>query len=128
ETIDGLEEYDVSNGSSIVLDANTGAILSMVGSADYFDTENDGNFNASTALRQPGSVLKPIVYAAALERGFTPATLLMDVPTEFYMGEGQETYKPVNYDGEYRGPMQMRFALGNSMNVPAVKMLSMVGI
>ena len=128
EEIEKIEDYDVGNGSAVVLDAESGAILSMVGSSDYFDTAHDGNFNAATSLRQPGSVLKPLVYAAALERGFTASTLLMDVPTEFYNGEGQATYKPVNYDGKYRGPVQMRFALGNSLNVPAVKMLAMVGI
>ena len=126
--IDKLEDYDVGNGSAVVLDAKTGGILSMVGSKNYFDEKNDGNFNAATSMRQPGSVLKPVMYAAALEKGFTPATLLMDVPTEFYNGEGQASYKPVNYDGKYRGPIQMRFALGNSLNVPAVKMLAMVGI
>lgn len=128
EEIEELEDYDVGNGSAIVLDAKTGAILSMVGSRNYFDDKNDGNFNASTSMRQPGSVLKPVMYAAALERGFTPATLLMDVPTEFYNGEGQAMYKPVNYDGKYKGPVQMRFALGNSLNIPAVKLLAMVGI
>ena len=128
EEIAELEDYKVSNGSVVVLDPKTGAILSMVGSADYFDQENDGNFNTATAPRQPGSSLKPLVYAVALEKGYTPATLLMDVPTDFPGASEEKPYRPVNYDGKYRGPMQMRFALGNSENVPAVKMLAMLGL
>jgi 1A family penicillin-binding protein len=128
EEIDKLEDYKVSNGSVVVLDSKTGAIVSMVGSKDYFDAENDGNFNTAIAQRQPGSSLKPLIYAVALEKGYSPATLLMDVPTEFPGESAEKPYKPVNYDGKYRGPMQMRFALGNSMNVPAVKMLAMVGL
>jgi 1A family penicillin-binding protein len=128
EEIDKLEGYRVSNGSVVVLDAKTGGIVAMVGSKDYFDAENDGNFNTAIAERQPGSSLKPLIYAVALEKGYTPATLLMDVPTEFPGETADKPYKPVNYDGTYRGPLQMRFALGNSMNVPAVKMLAMVGL
>ncbi len=124
-----FEDYDVNNASAVVLDVETGGILAMVGSVDYFDTENDGNFNAATALRQPGSSLKPITYAVAFEKGYTPATLVMDVKTGFQTGvPGEAEYVPVNYDGEYRGPVQLRFALGNSLNVPAVKMLARVGI
>jgi 1A family penicillin-binding protein len=129
EEIGKLKDYDVSNGAAVVLDPKTGAILAMVGSADYFDDKNDGNFNAAVqGVRQPGSSLKPIMYATAFEKGYTPATLLMDTKTEFPGGEGQEPYKPVNYDGKYRGPVQVRFALGNSLNIPAVKMLALVGI
>ncbi len=128
EEIDQLEEYRVTNGSVVVLDPKTGAILSMVGSADYFDQENDGNFNTAIALRQPGSSLKPLIYGVALEKGYTPATLLMDVSTDFPGASADKPYRPVNYDGKYRGPMHMRFALGNSINVPAVKMLAMVGL
>lgn len=129
EEIEALDGYNVGNGAAIVLDAKTGAILSMVGSSDYFDEDNDGNFNASTSLRQPGSSLKPIMYAAALDRGFTASTLIMDVSTEFPNNDNQESvYRPVNYDGEYRGPVQLRFALGNSLNIPAVKMLARVGV
>jgi len=124
-----FEDYDVNNASSVVLDVKTGGILAMVGSVDYFDTENDGNFNAATSFRQPGSSLKPITYAVAFEKGYTPATLVMDAKTDFPTGvPGEKDYSPVNYDGEYRGPVQLRFALGNSLNVPAVKMLARVGI
>lgn len=129
EEIDKLEDLNVGNGAAIVLDPKTGAILSMVGSKNYFDTENEGNFNASVSRRQPGSSLKPIVYATALEKGYTASTLLFDAETEF-PGENPAipSYKPVNYDGKFRGPVQLRFALGNSLNVPAVKMLAMVGL
>ena len=129
EEIDKLKGYKVGNGSAVVLDAKNGAILAMVGSRDYFDEEKEGNFNTATARRQPGSVLKPVIYATAFEKGFTPATLLLDVETEFPTGEEEHPiYKPVNYDGKYRGPMQARFALANSMNLPSVKLLARVGI
>ncbi len=129
EEIEKLDKYKVSNGAAVVSDPKTGEILAMVGSKDYFDKENEGNFNVSTSeTRQPGSSLKPVVYAAGLEKGYTAATMFMDVKTDFYNGAGQAPYSPVNYDGTYRGPVQMRFALGNSLNVPAVKMLAMVGM
>lgn len=124
-----FEGYDVNNAAVVVIDVETGGILSMIGSRNYFETENDGNYNAAVALRQPGSSLKPIAYATAFEKGYTPATLVMDVKTEFPTNDGNSTmYTPVNYDGKYRGPVQIRFALGNSLNVPAVKMLAKVGI
>jgi membrane peptidoglycan carboxypeptidase len=114
----------------MVADPKTGQILAMVGSKDYFDESNDGNFNVATSnTRQPGSSMKPIMYATAFERGYTPATLLMDVKTEFPTNvPGQPNYSPVNYDGKFRGPVQVRSALANSLNIPAVKMLAMVGI
>ncbi len=120
--------YNVGNGAAMVTNPKTGEILAMVGSEDYFDTKNDGNFNAATALRQPGSSLKPITYATAFTRGYTAATLLMDTKTNFKATDSEKDYIPVNYDGKYRGPIQVRFALANSINVPAVKMLAMVGI
>ncbi|KKR25632.1 MAG: hypothetical protein UT58_C0040G0007, partial [Microgenomates group bacterium GW2011_GWC1_39_7b] len=124
-----LADFKVGNGSAIVMDPKNGAILSMVGSRDYFDMDREGNFNAAVALRQPGSSLKPIMYATAFEKGYSPSTLVMDLRTEFPTNvPGQPDYKPENYDGKYRGPMQIRFALGNSINVPAVKMLARVGI
>lgn len=129
EEVEKLENFNVGNGAAVVMDPKTGAILAMVGSRDYFDTEKEGNFNAATARRQPGSAMKPVVYATAFEKGYTPATLIMDLKTEFPTNvPGQKDYIPVNYDGKYRGPMQVRFALGNSENVPAVKMLAKVGI
>ncbi len=123
-----LSNYHVGNGSAIVADPKTGQILVMVGSKDYFAKDYDGQVNVALALRQPGSSLKPFTYATGLKAGYTAATVLMDVSTEFPGGAGQPPYKPVNYDGKFRGPIQVRFALGNSINVTAVKMLAMVGI
>jgi len=129
DQVDGLEKYDVSNGAAMIEDPKTGEILTMVGSKDYFSTDIDGNFNVTTqAERQPGSSMKPIIYAKGFEKGYTPSTMLMDVATNFKETDSEPDYIPVNYDSKYRGPVQVRFALGNSFNVPAVKMLSMVGI
>jgi membrane peptidoglycan carboxypeptidase len=130
DEVDQLKAYKVSNGAAVVADPKTGEILAMVGSKDYFNKENDGNFNVATSnTRQPGSSLKPVMYATALEKGYTAATLVMDTQTEFPGGtSGQPNYIPVNYDGKYRGPVQLRFALGNSLNIPAVKMLARVGL
>jgi 1A family penicillin-binding protein len=129
EEIERIEKFNATNGAAVVMNPRTGGILAMVGSRNYFDIEREGNFNAATARRQPGSALKPVMYATAFERGYTPATLVMDLRTEFPANvPGQPDYIPVNYDGKHRGPMQIRFALGNSTNIPAVKMLAQVGI
>lgn len=128
---ENFKNYKVKNAAVMVMDVKTGGILAMIGSRDYFNEDIDGQFNAATALRQPGSSLKPIMYATAFEKGYTPATLVMDVKTDFPVndGSGNNTmYAPVNYDGKYRGAVQLRFALGNSLNVPAVKMLARVGV
>ena len=124
-----LAPYKVSNAAAVVINPQTGEILAMVGSKDYFNTEIDGNVNVVLAERQPGSAGKPIVYATAFAQGYTPASLLMDVKTEFPSGNpAQPMYVPVNYDGKFRGPSQIRFALGNSLNIPAVKMVALVGV
>ncbi|HSX09953.1 MAG TPA: transglycosylase domain-containing protein [Candidatus Saccharimonadales bacterium] len=123
-----LKQYHVSNGAAVVRDAKTGQILAMVGSADYFDKVNDGSYNDALANRQPGSSLKPIMYSVAFQKGYTPATMLMDAPTDFQTNASTPAYQPVDYEGTYIGPVQLRFALGNSLNIPAVKMLSIVGI
>ena len=128
EEIDKVKKLNITNGAAVVLDPQTGEILAMVGSRGYDDPEIDGQYNVTTALRQPGSAIKPITYVTALKKGYTASTLLIDVPTEFPGGEGQPPYKPINYDGKHRGPVQVRYALGNSINVPAVKMLATVGI
>ncbi len=129
EEIDGLKKYNVTNGAALIEESKTGEILAMVGSKDYFSEDIDGNFNVVTqADRQPGSSMKPIIYAKALEKGYTASTMLMDTKTEFVTDGASEPYNPVNYDGKFRGPVQMRFALGNSLNIPAVKMLGLVGI
>jgi membrane carboxypeptidase/penicillin-binding protein PbpC len=124
----GDKSLDVGNGAAMVTIPKTGEILAMVGSEDYFDTKNDGNFNAAISFRQPGSSLKPITYATAFSKGYTAATLLLDTQTNFKAQDSETDYIPVNYDGKFRGPVQVRFALANSLNIPAVKMLAMVGI
>lgn len=128
EEIAKVEKLNITNGAAVVLDPETGEILAMVGSKNFSDPNYDGQVNVTLSLRQPGSAIKPITYAAAFKKGYTPSTLLMDVPTEFGTGLGGKPYKPVNYDGKYRGPVQVRYALGNSLNIPAVKMLALVGI
>ena len=124
--INKLGKYKVGNGAVVVLDSQTGEILAMVGSYD-FNNPRYGKFNAALGLRQPGSAIKPITYGLAFEKGYTPATVLMDVRTEF-PDQGNKLYVPVDYDGKYRGPIQLRFALANSINIPAVKLLAMIGI
>jgi membrane peptidoglycan carboxypeptidase len=123
------DDYNLGNGAAVMLDSETGDILALVGSYDY--NNNDyGKFDVATlGMRQPGSSLKPILYATAFEKKYTPATVLMDVETQFGVPEnGQPAYKPVNYDGKFRGPVQMRFALANSLNIPAVKTLALIGL
>lgn len=129
EEVQDAKGLKVGNGASIVLDPKNGEILAMVGSRDFFDQSDDGQFNVITqALRQPGSSIKPVAYATALEKGYTAATLIMDTPTTFPGGGQEKDYAPKNYDGKFHGPLQLRFALGSSINIPAVKLLALVGI
>ncbi len=128
EEIAKVESQHITNGAAVVLNPETGEILAMVGSKNFFAEDYDGQVNVTTSLRQPGSSFKPFTYVTAFKEGYTPATLLMDVPTSFPGGTDQKDYNPVNYDGKYVGPIQIRYALANSRNVPAVKMLAMVGI
>ena len=122
--IEKLARLRVSNGAALVTKPKTGEILAMVGSKDFFDSSIDGNVNVTIASRQPGSAIKPINYATALERRLiTAATVIMDVPTTF--STAPKPYKPVNYDGRFHGPVQVRYALGNSYNIPAVKVLAL---
>jgi membrane carboxypeptidase/penicillin-binding protein len=107
---------------------NTSEILAMVGSKDFLDTTTDGQVNVVTRLRQPGSSFKPITYLTALSKGYTAATVIADTPTKFPGGVGQPDYEPGNYDGKFRGPVQLRYALANSLNIPAVKIQSLVGL
>ncbi|MCL4360300.1 transglycosylase domain-containing protein [Patescibacteria group bacterium] len=117
-----LKGLHVGNGAALVTRPATGEILAMVGSADYFATPS-GSFNVTTALRQPGSSIKPINYAIGIDKHIvTPATMFLDVPTCF-ANINQPGYCPHNYDAKFHGPVQLRFALGNSFNIPAVKML-----
>jgi 1A family penicillin-binding protein len=125
--------WNASNSALVAIDPKTGQILSMVGSRDYHDTAIDGMFNVATALRQPGSSFKPIVYARAFEKGFEPDTVLFDVPTNFAGScapnvSGDGCYAPQNYDNKFVGPVSLRSALGQSRNIPAVKLLYLVGI
>lgn len=119
-----LEEYDVGNGAALVTKPNTGEILAMVGSKNFFDQSGDGQVNVVFRPRQPGSSIKPINYATGLEtKKITAATMFLDIPTCFESA-GTKLYCPRNYDGSFRGPVQTRFALGNSYNIPAVKALA----
>lgn len=122
------DPYHITNGAAIVIDPETSEVLAMVGSKDFNDENYDGQVNVTTSLRQPGSAIKPITYVTAFKEGYSPSTMVMDLPTEFRAGAGQPMYTPENYDGKFRGPIQLRYALGNSINVPAVKTLAMVGI
>ncbi len=127
QNVDKLQGYHATNGSALITNPATGEILAMVGSKDYFDTQIDGNVNIALALRQPGSSIKPINYAVGLIRGYTGATVFADAPICFPTNEGKQ-YCPVNYDGKWHGVMQMRYALGNSINIPAIKMLKVNGV
>lgn len=128
EEIAKVESLHITNGAAIVLDPQTGGILAMVGSKNYNDPDYDGKVNVTLSLRQPGSAIKPVTYVAALKRGYTASTLLIDTPTTFPGGQGLPDYKPVNYDGKFHGPLLARDALGNSINLAAVKMLAKVGL
>ena len=110
-----------------VLDNASGEWLAWEGSGDYFGSDFGGAIDGVTTLRQPGSTLKPFTYALAFEQGFTPATVLADVPSHFPTAEQGVAYTPRNYDGGYRGPLRARLALAGSENVPAVALLSKLG-
>ncbi|HLH22637.1 MAG TPA: PBP1A family penicillin-binding protein [Chloroflexota bacterium] len=122
-----LARQDARNAGLVALDPRTGEILAMVGSPDYFNANIDGQVNATIADRQPGSAIKPIVYLAAFQRGFGPATVVLDQPTRFPDGPNR-FYSPENFDKRFRGPVTLRRALGNSLNIPAVKVLQYVGV
>jgi membrane peptidoglycan carboxypeptidase len=133
------KNFNAENAAMVAIDPKTGEILVMVGSRDYFDQEIDGNFNVALAHRQPGSTFKPFVYATAFNKGYTPDTVLFDLPTEFQTTcdvQGKpigntnpdDCYMPENYDGKYLGPITLREALAQSRNVPAIKTLYLAGI
>ena len=119
--------YHVTNGASLVTNPANGEILAMVGSKDYFNNAIAGNVNITTSLRQPGSSIKPINYAVGLLNGYNAATTFIDQPICF-PNQGGQSYCPLNYDFKWHGLVQMRYALGNSLNIPAVKMLEVNGI
>jgi penicillin-binding protein 1C len=116
---------NLTNGASLITSPKNGDILAMVGSKDYSDLKT-GNFNVTTALRQPGSSIKVVTYTLALSNGFTAATILDDSPIS-YTFLNSPTYTPVNYDGKFHGKMSLRIALANSINIPAIKTLSKLG-
>lgn len=127
QQVNALGDRNVTNGALVAIQPQTGQILAMVGSKDFRDEAISGQVNMATSPRQPGSSIKPLVYLAAFEKGWTPATLMMDVPVTYSDGAGGE-YKPLNFDKEFHGPVLLRPALGNSYNIPAVKALEFVGI
>ncbi len=131
--VQALADRHVTNGALVALRPATGEILAMVGSADFYNEAISGQVNMATSpTRQPGSSIKPITYVAAFEKGWTPATLIWDVPSEFPPSgdpnDPRPPYKPVNYDGKFHGAVTVRSALANSYNIPAVKALQFVGI
>lgn len=125
DEVNNLSSLNVKNGAAMITDPKTGQILAMVGSKDYFDPDF-GNYNVALALRQPGSSIKPVTYATAFKKGFSPGNTILDIPTTFK--NAWETYRPVNYDGKFHGPVSMRVALASSLNIPAVKTQSTVGL
>ena len=130
EEVEKAKNLKVGNGAAVVLDPRSGEILAMIGSKDYEASEAGGfKYNVVTqGLRQPGSALKPITYAQAFREGFTPSSIVMDVETKFPGGIGEKDYAPKNYDLKWHGPIQLRYALGNSINMSAVKVVALVGI
>ncbi len=121
------DNYNASNAALVSIDPKNGHILAMVGSRDYFDDEIDGQVNITTSLRQPGSSMKPLVFAACFLKGYNPNTILYDVITNFSNKE-DETYEPHNYDNKEHGPVSIRKALAGSLNIPAVKAIYLAGI
>lgn len=133
EQIAALAGKNANDAALVAIRPATGEILSMVGSADFYNEAIDGQVNmAISQTRQPGSAMKPLTYAAAFEKGWTPATLIWDIPSGFPPSgdpnDQREPYIPVNYDGRFHGPVTVRTALSNSYNIPAVKTLNFVGI
>jgi len=130
--VNELSENNATDGALVAIQPNSGKILAMVGSADFFNDEIAGQVNMAVAPRQPGSSIKPLTYTAAFEKGWTPSTLIWDVPSEFPpSGDPTDTrppYEPVNYDEKFHGPVLLRTALASSYNIPAVKTLDYVGI
>ncbi len=132
QQVEALADKHVTDGALVAIRPSTGEILAMVGSADFNNEAIAGQINMALVPRQPGSSIKPLTYVAAFEKGWTPATLIWDVPTEFPPSgdpnDPRPPYKPVNYDGRFHGPVTVRYALANSYNIPAVKALQFVGI
>ena len=126
QEVDKDAYLNLTNGAALITNSKNGDILAMVGSKNYSDL-NSGNFNVATALRQPGSSIKVVTYSLALSNGFTAATILDDSPVSFTF-PNLPSYTPVNYDGKFHGKMSLRTALANSINIPAIKTLSKLGV
>ena len=130
--VNALADRHVTNGALVAIRPSTGEILAMVGSADFFDEDIDGQVNMAVSPRQPGSSIKPLTYLAAFEKGWTTSSLIWDVPSEFPPSgdpaDQRQPYIPVNYDERFHGPVTVRSALANSYNIPAVKTMQFVGI
>ena len=126
EELEKVANLNISNAAMLVTKPSTGEVLAMIGSVDYYAAPS-GAFNVTTGYRQPGSSIKPVTYALALENGFTAATIIDDVPTVFGI-QGSSPYVPVNYDGRFHGRVPLRYALANSFNIPAVKLLNTLGV
>ena len=125
---EALDRHGASNVAVVVLDNARGEWLAWEGSGNYGDVAHGGAINGPRTPRQPGSALKPFTYALAFESGFTPASVLADVPSHFPTAEAGVLYSPRNYDGRYRGPLLARKALAGSENVPAVVLASELGV
>jgi 1A family penicillin-binding protein len=125
--IPALRSQNANNAALVAIEPQLGEILAMVGSPDFNDTSIDGQVNNAVALHQPGSSIKPIVYLASFLKGFSPATIVQDSPLSLPDGAGG-TWKPQNFDLRFRGPVTLRRALGNSLNIPAVRVLQFVGL
>lgn len=120
--------WGAGNAAMVAVDPKNGDVLAMVGSKDFFDTKNDGQVNVTLSPRQPGSSFKPFAYATAFEEGYEPETRILDEQTNFGPDGSGRPYIPRNYDGKFHGVLTMREALAQSLNVPAVKTLELVGI
>lgn len=128
EGVEKQKYLHVGNASTLITDPKTGEVLTMVGSKDFFDLKNDGNVNVTIAPRSPGSSIKPLNYALALEKGLiSPAMIIEDSPT-VYRVAGQPLYTPQNYDNRFHGKVTVRTALASSYNIPAVKVLEKNGL
>jgi len=127
KTKDYQKKYDANNAALVAIDPKNGQVLAMVGSRNYFDDSIQGQVNVATSLRQPGSSIKPIVYASLFEKGYTPNTILYDVVTNFSTDSSQP-YIPHNYNLKEYGPVSIRKALAGSLNIPAVKALYLTGV
>ena len=123
--IENAGNFRISNGAVVLADAQTMEVLAYVGSADFSNSEAGGQIDGAAILREPGSTLKPFLYASLLDRGWTAASILPDIPMDF---GGEAVYAPMNYNQQYHGPVRLRTALAASLNVPAVYALERLGV